>query len=140
MVVLWDTSSGAYLCETEAEWHVDLISFSADGGTLYTDRGFLGVEFPPDSSTPRLAFARRIGLGRKWVSWGSDNILWLPAEYREGARTGATPVLRDIVALTHPTRGLSFLNFGFSRLGSFKRCKPHAHSRSSHEPASSAPD
>ncbi|KIM99276.1 hypothetical protein OIDMADRAFT_201896 [Oidiodendron maius Zn] len=76
-IKLWDTSSGALLQTLKIDSIVQNISFSIDGTVLITDRGLLNTEMFPRASPSLSPF-----VGQLWVSWGGENILWLPSAYR----------------------------------------------------------
>ncbi|PVI06274.1 WD40 repeat-like protein [Periconia macrospinosa] len=96
------------------------MSFSNDGYILYTNRGIWQAGFGSLENPTRRkpSFKPRLGFEKGWITFCGKGILWLPHEYRDGARTSWTEVNVDIVVLTG-TEGISFLTFDFSKLGTF---------------------
>ncbi|PMD28771.1 WD40 repeat-like protein, partial [Hyaloscypha variabilis F] len=82
-VKLWDAGSGAALQTLEVDAVVQTLSFSNDGTFLQTERGLLYTAILSDRvaisrpDPPRCIFVKQ-----QWVSWGMENILWLPSEHR----------------------------------------------------------
>jgi len=78
-VRLWDASTGK--CLQTLETHAKNVSFSPDGSNLVTHSGTLSVR-----QTLQSGHAQWIGCGiesgRTWITWDSNNLLWLPPEYR----------------------------------------------------------
>ncbi|HEY2232045.1 MAG TPA: WD40 repeat domain-containing protein, partial [Candidatus Angelobacter sp.] len=84
-VKLWDAGSGAVLQTFEVDSIIQNISFSIDGTVLRirTDRGQLNTEvFSGSGTLSRASASLSAFVGEHWVSWGGENILWLPPAYR----------------------------------------------------------
>jgi WD40 repeat protein len=110
MVKLWDASSGVVLQTLHIDAVVVNLSFSDDGTFLYTNRGPLHTVILSDSA----AVSRRnrpcsIFVKEQWVSWGMENILWLPSEHRPSH----VAVHGSIVGFGYPSGRVSFMEFAF---------------------------
>ena len=82
-VKLWDAGSGAVLQMFKVDSVIQNISFSTDGTVLRTNRGLLNTEIFSGSGTLSPASpSLSVFVGEHWVSWGGENILWLPSAYR----------------------------------------------------------
>jgi WD40 repeat protein len=107
-VKLWDASSGAELQTLEVDAVVLTLSFSDDGTFLQTDRGLLYTAILFDhAAISRPDLPRSIFVKQQWVSWGMENILWLPSEHRPSY----VVVHGGIVAFGYESGRVSFMEF-----------------------------
>jgi len=82
-VKLWDAGSGAVLQTLGVDSVIQNLSFSDDGTVLQTNRGQLHTVFlSGGAALSRASPSPSAFVGEHWVSWGGENILWLPSEYR----------------------------------------------------------
>jgi WD40 repeat protein len=83
-VKLWDARSGTLQQTLDLDYFIKAISFSNDGKYLHTNRGYLSVETSSssDSASVSLSMPHCVFIKERWVSWGSENILWIPPDYR----------------------------------------------------------
>lgn len=90
-VRVWDASSGACLATLEVGKALHSISFNITGSYLHTEIGMLAVDAPTASYADSDGASRTLqyqaaGLSPidEWITYNSENILWLPSEYRPG--------------------------------------------------------
>jgi WD40 repeat protein len=82
-VKLWDVRSGELKETLEVNSTIRNLSFSNDGTFLQTDRGPLYSPFlSGDAVLSRPSPLPFVFVGEKWVSRGTEKVLWLPSEYR----------------------------------------------------------
>jgi WD40 repeat protein len=96
-VRLWDAKTGA-LQELKTNVLVTNLSFSTDGPYLDTDMGQLHIDFLiPSVISPQsnVAKERRTELfvDNPWVVQGTQNVLWLPSDYRATCSAAQNNVL-----------------------------------------------
>jgi WD40 repeat protein len=79
---LWDPATGKKLQKLEVNGIVTMMSFSTNGPFLETNKGVLEVEFytPPVSSPQTNTITKAIR--EHWLTRDSENLIWLPPEYR----------------------------------------------------------
>jgi WD40 repeat protein len=82
-VRLWDAGSGAPLQTLEIGARVlMMLSFSTSGPYLRTDRGLLKVKGYPLVPLPQRDPVTNLFVKGHWITRDSENLLWLPADYR----------------------------------------------------------
>jgi WD40 repeat protein len=89
-VKIWDTSSGACLQTLTIGKTLYTISFNDAGSYLHTEIGTIAVNVPsaldttPSITKPQDARFQGFGLcsDEAWIKYDSENVLWLPSEYR----------------------------------------------------------
>jgi WD40 repeat protein len=109
-VKVWDAGSGAALQTLEVDANVLTILFSDDGIFLQTNMGPLRTTILSDRATiSRPDLPRSIFVKEQWVSWGTENILWLPSEYRPIH----VAVHGGIVAFGYRSGRVLFMEFAF---------------------------
>ncbi|KAH6715923.1 prolyl oligopeptidase-like protein [Leptodontidium sp. MPI-SDFR-AT-0119] len=82
-VRLWNPATGKELQRLEVDSTVTIVSFSTDGPFLETNIGVLQVEFyTPLASLPRTDTIMEVINRGHWLVRGSENLVWLPPEYR----------------------------------------------------------
>jgi len=107
-VKLWDTTTGVALQTIEVSVVIHTLSFSDDGTSLETDRGLLPITSLSSSIvSSRQSFSRDISVQEQWVTTGTENILWLPLEYRPNCAA----MHGSIVALGSMSGLVSILEF-----------------------------
>jgi hypothetical protein len=87
---IWDTSSGKGVQILEAGRELYNISFDADDQVLRTELGSLYFNMLSDPKlvavTPatKNTYDQTLGLNndRRWITLTSENVVWLPSEYR----------------------------------------------------------
>lgn len=87
---VWDRNSGRCLHTIETRPIFSHVSFDQSGQFVLTDRGRIAIPEPPDFEGCMAALNTRspavhgggLSLDRKWISYNSVNLLWLPPEYR----------------------------------------------------------
>jgi WD40 repeat protein len=109
-VKLWDAGSGAVLQTLEVDSVIQKLSFSNDGIVLRTNRGLLHRAFlSGDAALSRASPSPSVFVGGHWVSWGGENILWLPSEYRPSD----IAVYGDIVGFGYRSGRVLVMDFAF---------------------------
>jgi hypothetical protein len=89
-VKIWDASSGACLQTLSIGTVLKNISFNITGSCLHTDIGIVAIDTPsassimPDKMEHQHPRHEGVGLGPNgdWITRNSENIIWLPSEYR----------------------------------------------------------
>jgi WD40 repeat protein len=82
-VRLWDAGSGAALQTLEVDLALRTLSFSDDGTSLRTDRGLLlTINLLPGAGASLQNLSRGVFVKEQWVARETENILWIPPEYR----------------------------------------------------------
>ncbi|KAI9779021.1 MAG: hypothetical protein M1816_003781 [Peltula sp. TS41687] len=107
---LWDAATGALLQMLEIDVLVKTLSFSTDGTYLQTNRRFLYlpplspgiVSSPPNPSSG-------IFVKDHWVARGTENMLWLPVDYRPGH----VAIRGNVIALGNGSGRVSIMEFAF---------------------------
>jgi WD40 repeat protein len=126
VVKLWNTVSTEELQTLEIDAKIDALSFSDDGTLINTNRGPLRI--PPIS---QLGFdsipSPWISVKEQWIAIGTENVLWLPPEYRY--RNNRWTVHGTVVALGH-AYGVSIWDFAVEEyldlVGTFDKCSRRA--------------
>jgi WD40 repeat protein len=105
-VRLWDATTGEALQRLQLDVVVAALSFSSDGSCLETDRGLIGISpFSGIFSWPTLP--RGIFVKERWIARGTENLIWLPSDYRPSSAA----VCGDVVVLGHLSGRVSILGF-----------------------------
>ncbi|XTI83259.1 WD40 repeat-like protein [Cenococcum geophilum] len=89
-VKIWDAHSGECLQTLKTSQPLHDISFDATGSYLYTEIGAIVISATSLSNTitavtePQHAHYHYAALGsdKAWITYNSENLLWLPSEYR----------------------------------------------------------
>jgi WD40 repeat protein len=89
-VKIWDASSGACLQTLLIDKVLSNISFDFTGSYLHTNIGAVAVNTSsvssiiPDKMEHRNQRYEGVGLSPngEWITWNSENVIWLPSEYR----------------------------------------------------------
>ena len=90
IVKIWDVSSGACLQTLSIGEVLYNISFDITGSCLHTDIGIVAVNtssassITPDKMEHQYPRYEGVGLGPngEWITCNSENVIWLPSEYR----------------------------------------------------------
>ncbi|KAF2183951.1 hypothetical protein K469DRAFT_581137, partial [Zopfia rhizophila CBS 207.26] len=113
-VKLWDASTGAVLQTLEVDAVVRTLLFSKDGAFIQTDGGALHTtlhttSLPSSDVLSRSSLLHGISVSEQWVRWGTEDILWLPKEYRPSC----TAIYESVVALGNFSGRMLILEFAF---------------------------
>ena len=82
-VSLWDAKKGRKVQILQQSLHVKQIVFSDDGQSLLTDQGTIKINLLPYASQKQPhKVASYLQLKGEWIQYNSQNMLWLPHEYR----------------------------------------------------------
>ncbi|PSN58849.1 hypothetical protein BS50DRAFT_595118 [Corynespora cassiicola Philippines] len=94
-VKIWDSTSGKCLQTISVDTFLHTIAFDADGSSLHTDIGTIAINAPmalsssnmTDISVAEQAQFQGVALSSDevWITYNSQNIVWLPPEYRPSA-------------------------------------------------------
>ncbi|KAF1814219.1 hypothetical protein P152DRAFT_392943 [Eremomyces bilateralis CBS 781.70] len=83
-VKLWDAGSGTALQTFPVDAVIQTLSFSNDGTSLWTERGQLhDAILSHGLAVSESIRSWDIFVKQQWISWGMNNMLWLPSEYRQ---------------------------------------------------------
>ncbi|KAF1811717.1 hypothetical protein P152DRAFT_398406, partial [Eremomyces bilateralis CBS 781.70] len=109
-VRLWDAGSGASLQMFPVDAVVQTLSFSNDGISLQTERGQLHLAILSHGlAASESSRSWAIFVNQQWISWGMDNMLWLPSEYRRCC----VDIHSNVVALGCGSGRVSVMAFDF---------------------------
>jgi WD40 repeat protein len=94
-VKIWDASSGECLQTLEVGKALLDISFDTTGSYLHTEIGIIAINAISVSDTarrivdPQTTRYQGVGLGSggAWITYNSENVVWLPSEYRPSCST-----------------------------------------------------
>jgi WD40 repeat protein len=104
-VMLWDASEGAAIQIIKTNAVIRTVSFSDDGTSLSTNRGRLPITSLSSGRDP----SRGVFVQEQWVTWGTENMLWLPPEHR----TYYAAVHGSVVALGCRSGVVAIMEFAF---------------------------
>ena len=112
-VKLWDMATGALNQTLEVDSAVTRLSFSRYGPYLETERGLLRIQTTHANNSrlqqqPQPDF--NIFVEERWVTRGTEKLLWLPFEYR----AVCWDVQSDLLVLGHESGRITFIGFTFS--------------------------
>jgi WD40 repeat protein len=88
-VKIWDTSTGSLQQTVAVNTYITSLSFDStdsnllmNGGSIKVDRtGLLSRSEHPQEGRDE-GGRQRLGISRSWVTWNTQNLLWLPPDYR----------------------------------------------------------
>ncbi|OCK90674.1 uncharacterized protein K441DRAFT_617682 [Cenococcum geophilum 1.58] len=107
-VRLWDARSGQGRQTLQVCAIIQELCFTSDGNYLLTDRGVLDVISNASMSVQaRPALRPRLFVKEQWVTLGSENLLWLPPDYR----ASCVAVRGRTVVLGHSSGRVSMFEF-----------------------------
>ncbi|MCJ1349647.1 hypothetical protein MMC31_007888, partial [Peltigera leucophlebia] len=111
-VRIWDSSTGAELQTFETRTEVRRLSFSHDGSSLETDKGFLGFLSASSNTYSPLQPAKfYIGLQDRWIVGTIGKLLWLPPDYQ----ASCSDVRNGSVVLGHEFGRVTFIHLDLSQ-------------------------
>ena len=107
-VRLWDAATGAAAQTLKVNSVIQTLSFSPNGPYLETDRGLLSIS-SLSICAPLLQprSQRSIFVTEQWVALDTENLLWLPPEYRPTH----SAVSGSILVLGHASGRVTFMEF-----------------------------
>jgi WD40 repeat protein len=118
-VKLWDAGTGAVLQTLEVDAIVQTLSFSDEGTLLHTDRGLLhAASLSHSAAVSRPNLSSAIFVKEQWVSWGMENMLWLPVD----RRPSCAAVYGSVVAIGHASGRVSIFEVSPDLLPAHLRC------------------
>ena len=106
-VRLWDSATGAVRQTFNVDVVIENLLFSSDGEYLETDRGQLDISFLSHNISPQLSFVEGLFVKEPWVTYKSENVLWLPLNYR----ATCSAVQGNILILGHASGDVTFFEF-----------------------------
>lgn len=107
-VRLWNASTEDAIETVETGGSINELSFSSDGSYLITNRGRLKPSSLSHSSDQsRSSSASRLSVDEYWIQWRSENIIWLPPEYRATCVT----VQDNMLAMGHASSEVASIEF-----------------------------
>ena len=109
-VRLWDINTKDIIQSLPSELDISELAFCSNGSYLETSRGILELKHLPhcQSRFPFTSNPCPLYVGEQWVKWGTENILWLPPDYRQ-RRSACVAVRRNILAIGHESDRVTFI-------------------------------
>jgi WD40 repeat protein len=107
-VKLWDTITETIIDTIDTKsFPIHKLSFNSDGSYLETDRGIL--ELPPAlyKSGSQSSSSSPLYVTENWVTWRTENLLWLPPDYR----VDHVAVRNNILAMALKSGRVIFIEF-----------------------------
>jgi WD40 repeat protein len=112
-VRLWDVSTGASRGTLITEEFIADLSFPNDGLYLKTERGLLELNCLHDSvGQPQSNFPSYLYIKDRWVACRTENILWLPTDYRPSCLV----VRGNILIMGHASGRVTFIEFDMAKI------------------------
>ncbi|XTI84161.1 WD40-repeat-containing domain protein [Cenococcum geophilum] len=111
-VRLWDSATGTARQTLEVGVVIGSLLFSSDGEYLETDRGQLDISFLSRNTSPQPSSVEELFVKETWVAYKSENVLWLPVNYRA---TGSA-VQSNILILGHASGRVTFFKFNLPNI------------------------
>ncbi|KAF8533679.1 vegetative incompatibility protein HET-E-1 [Trichophaea hybrida] len=105
-VRIWDIKTEETIQKIDIPNRVTKLSFSSDGSYLDTNQGILMLPNRGSQSQSK-SIARALGLAGDWVRYGTQNILWLPPDYRAICQAAR----QNLIAIGHGSGGVTFIEF-----------------------------
>jgi WD40 repeat protein len=110
-VRLWDSATGASLQTLKVDAMVSDLSFPKDGPYLETDKGSLNIQsFLNTAISLQPQPLCNIFVKRFWVTRGTENLLWLPSDYR----ATCAAIRNNILVLGQASGHVIFVEFSLS--------------------------
>jgi WD40 repeat protein len=114
-VKIWDANTGACLKTINVGRTLINISFDITGSYLYTEIGTINLDMWTVSNLTlattayQMPYYQGYGLSadRIWITWNSQNLLWLPSAYRPSHST----VVESTVAIGCPSGRILIIQF-----------------------------
>ena len=100
-VKIWDPSSGKCLQTLDIGKALYNISFDTTGSYLYTKIGAIAInaisvlDTTPCVVDPHIPRYQGVGLSsdRTWITYNSENLVWLPSEYRPSCSVVSSKII-----------------------------------------------
>ena len=107
-VRLWDIKTRQQLLRLDDGYDGQKLSFTADSTCLDTGKVQVEIKAPTSLTVQNMSKALySLDQTQQWVTWKTQNVLWLPSDYRSSAYA-----MRDnILALGHVSGLLNFIRF-----------------------------
>jgi WD40 repeat protein len=107
-VRLWDVATGAAHRTLDVDAWISMLSFSRDSQYLETDKGFLGLQrSSSNASRPQAQSLYNISGKGDWITRDTENLLWLPSDYR----ATCFALRNNQLALGHASGQVTFVEF-----------------------------
>ncbi|KAK3935016.1 hypothetical protein QBC46DRAFT_225081, partial [Diplogelasinospora grovesii] len=110
----WDAAIGACRQTLDIGRTLLTISFNPAGSHLHTEIGTIDLDMPSTLYTaPSATTQKPLGQGYgissdgTWITWCSENLLWLPSEYRPSC----SAVVASAVAIGCPSGRVLIMKF-----------------------------
>ena len=112
-VRLWDVQTKEAIQIFSTEGSIYDLSFSGDGSYLKTERGLFELSCLYRSvGQPQSDFSSYLYVKKQWVACRTENILWLPADYRPICLA----VRDNILAMGHASGRVTFIEFDLAKM------------------------
>ncbi|KAF8542441.1 NACHT and WD40 domain protein [Trichophaea hybrida] len=112
-VRLWDIKTNKTIEVLCTEERINTLSFSSNGSYLETNQGILELQrhTPGQSRSQSISSLCRVCVTGHWVRWGTENILWLPPDYRPTGHPASVAVRHSVLAIGHTSGRVTFVKF-----------------------------
>ncbi|KAL9473986.1 hypothetical protein ACSS6W_008366 [Trichoderma asperelloides] len=100
-VAIWDLATGQCLHTVFVGTPLRKLTFDVTGSFLHTDRGTLSLDFLSSQATSLEPYMRGywISPDNQWIKEKSENLLWLPPDYRSSSSAVSRASLMSLIAL-----------------------------------------
>jgi WD40 repeat protein len=109
-IYLWDIKSRGIIHTIHTEGSIRHLSFSSNSSYLETNHGIVGITSltQVESRSQSNSIVCPLRVSGNWVKWGTENILWLPPDYRP-IRGCGTAVRYNVLAITYEPGRVIFI-------------------------------
>jgi hypothetical protein len=112
-VRLWDVQTKEAIQIFSTEGSIKCLSFSSDGLYLKTERGLFELNCLYRSvGQPRSDFLLYLYVTKQWVACRTENILWIPADYRPTCLA----VRDNILVMGYASGQVTFIEFNLAKI------------------------
>jgi WD40 repeat protein len=112
-VRLWDVQTKEAIQIFSAEGSINGLSFSSDGSYLKTERGLFKLSCLYRSVGQRQSdFSLYLYVTKQWVACRTENILWIPADYRPICLA----VRDNILVMGYASGQVTFIEFDLAKI------------------------
>lgn len=100
-VAIWDVATGQCLHTAFVGVPLRTLRFDETGSLLHTDRGTISLDFFSSQAANLEPYMRGywISTDNQWIKHNSENLLWLPPDYRDGGFALSRVSSMSLVAL-----------------------------------------
>jgi WD40 repeat protein len=112
-VRLWDVQTKEAIQILGTEGSIHDLTFSSDRSYLKTEHGLFELSCPHRSvGQPHSDFSSYLYVKKQWVAYRTENILWLPTDYRPTC----LDVRDNILVMGHVSGQVTFIEFDLAKI------------------------